>query len=120
MGSHATNEALVGKLAGSLTLVPLFNVDRALDTFTRFEIPCAAINHLAITRVLAENLGHGEYKYERIDGKKVIFLPLEGAVEANSDFTIGLLQELFRERVLSSFHVTVVSGSDIREYKRSR
>lgn len=119
MGSHVARGAPVGKLAGSLTLVPLFNVDRALDTFTRFGIPCAAINHLAITRVLAENLGHGEYKYERIDGKKVIFLPLETAVEADSDFTVGLLQELHRERVLASFHVTVVSGSNIREYRRS-
>lgn len=120
MGSHAAVEGPVGKVAGSITLVPLFNVDRALDTLSKFEIPCASINHLAITRVIAENVGHSEYKFERIAGKKVIFLPLQDAAEVDADFAVGLLQALFDADVLVGFYVTVASDSGIREHQRPR
>lgn len=118
MGSHSATNDSQGKVAGSITLVSLFNVDRALDVFKKFSILCASINHLAITRTVAEAVGHAEYKFERIAGKKVIFLPLENAQEVDSDFAVGLLQALVEADMIKSFAVTVASDNEVREYIR--
>lgn len=120
MGSHSATRGPEGRVAGSITLVPLFNVDKALDVLTKFSVMCLSINHLAITRTIAEAVGHDEYKFERIAGKKVVYLPLQNGREVDADFAVGLLQALFDAEVLDSFYVTAASGNAFREYHRSK
>lgn len=120
MSTHADTRGPEGKIAGSITLTPLFNVDKALETFSRFEIPCQSINHLAITRVVAQSVGHETYDYERLSGKKVLYFPLENAHEVDIDLAVGLLQALFAVNVLDGFYVTAASEFGLREYNRPR